>query len=410
MISTSPQTNAPAVPADSGERLAYLDATRAFALILGVVFHASISFLPFFIGWAVQDVSTHPVVAVFMTVSHSFRMELFFLLAGFFTHMTLERKGLGSLLRSRAVRIAVPFVIGWFLLRPLVVSGWIMGAASMQGDYAFWPSVLGGIAFTLDTPGSWFTGTHLWFLYYLIMITGATLLIRSVLPSSEGLRRAVDGFLAKLARAWWTPLLAVPLITATLHFMDRWGVDTPDQSLMPHLPVLVIYGGFFGLGWLLDRKHESLIALSRITVGRVALLILGMATVLMLMRIQNDPAHPQFATARVIYHFGYAAMMWGLVWLTVGLFRQWFAQPRAWVRYVADSSYWMYLIHLPVVVWLQVVFAELPWHWSIKLTSISAITIALAIVTYDLFVRSTWIGHILNGRQRDRVVFRLQRR
>ena len=39
-------------------RLHYLDATRAFALLLGIVFHASLSFMPVFIGWAVMDVST----------------------------------------------------------------------------------------------------------------------------------------------------------------------------------------------------------------------------------------------------------------------------------------------------------------------------------------------------------------
>ena len=35
-------------------RLHYLDATRAFALLLGIVFHASLSFMPVFIGWAVM--------------------------------------------------------------------------------------------------------------------------------------------------------------------------------------------------------------------------------------------------------------------------------------------------------------------------------------------------------------------
>ena len=75
----------PTVPATTGPRLDYLDATRAFALLLGVVFHAVFSFSPYFMGWAVQDISTSPRVTDFFLVSHSFRMELFFLLAGFFS-------------------------------------------------------------------------------------------------------------------------------------------------------------------------------------------------------------------------------------------------------------------------------------------------------------------------------------
>jgi hypothetical protein len=64
----------------------------------------------------------------------------------------------------------------------------------------------------------------------------------------------------------------------------------------------------------------------------------------------------------------------------------------------------MYLIHLPVVVWLQVALAEVPLHWSLKLPFISTITIAVSLLTYDLFVRSTFIGWVLNGRRRDRVM------
>ena len=127
-------------------RLDYLDATRAFALVLGVIFHASLSFLPIFIGWAVQDVSTSPLVGWFITVSHTFRMATFFLLAGFFGHMTCERRGVADFVRTRLVRLGVPFVVGWFLLKPLLISGWIMGGASMRGDYDFGSALGEGFA------------------------------------------------------------------------------------------------------------------------------------------------------------------------------------------------------------------------------------------------------------------------
>ena len=91
-------------PAPSTSRLDYLDATRAFALLLGVVFHASLSFAPYFMGWAVQDISTGALVPDFLVVSHAFRMELFFLLAGFFGHALFSRQGAGPFLRSRGPR------------------------------------------------------------------------------------------------------------------------------------------------------------------------------------------------------------------------------------------------------------------------------------------------------------------
>ena len=33
---------------------------------------------------------------------------------------------------------------------------------------------------------------------------------------------------------------------------------------------------------------------------------------------------------------------------------------------VADASYWIYLVHLPIVAAFQVLVGRLPWHWSVK--------------------------------------------
>lgn len=60
----------------------------------------------------------------------------------------------------------------------------------------------------------------------------------------------------------------------------------------------------------------------------------------------------------------------------------------------------MYLIHLPIVVWLQVAVAERPLHWSLKLAIVAVATIAFSLFTYALFVRSTFLGQVLNGRRR----------
>jgi peptidoglycan/LPS O-acetylase OafA/YrhL len=394
-------------PTDN-QRIDYLDAVRAFALLLGIVFHASLSFLPIFIGWAVMDVSTSPVVSAFMLVSHSFRMELFFLIAGFFSHLTYHRKGAGFFVRSRILRLVVPFLIGWFILKPLIVSGWVMGGASLRGDVDILAGLRGGIQSLVTLPTGLFTGTHLWFLYYLAMVTVATLGIRMVLRASGawwtcGLER-VDALFALLARSH-CPVLFIAIPTAAvLWFMKTWGVDTPDQSLRPNIPLLALYGGFFVVGWMLHRNSVHLAALARLTVTRWIIAALSIVAVLTLVWFQIDPGHPHFTIIRMGYMLSYAVMMWSLVFVTIGIFEKLFRRPNAVVRYIADSSYWLYLFHLPVVIWLQVAVAELPVHWSIKLASISTITILLGLLTYDLLVRPTVLGQLLNGRRRNRAL------
>lgn len=393
----------------ASSRLVYLDATRAFALLLGVVFHASLSFLPVFIGWAVQDISTSGWVAVFSMISHSFRMELFFLLAGFFGHMTLHRKGLKDLLRSRFIRIAIPFIIGWFFLHPLIISGWTMGFTSMRGDYDFWPSLLIGFQSLENLPEALFVGTHLWFLYYLLLITGLTLAGRaliSIFPSKvTSIKLTCDNLITKLADAPWAIPAAVIPIAITLDQMSNWGVDTPDKTLIPHLPVILLYGGFFCFGWLLHRQPQAIASFARITWWRSGAAIVGIVTTVLIIPIQMDPGHPQYRLAHLAYNLSYALMMWTLVWITIGIFHRFCNQQNKVIRYLADSSYWMYLIHLPIVVWLQVAVAELPLHWSLKLGIVSVATIGICLLTYDLFVRSTFIGHVLSGRRKNRVVF-----
>lgn len=71
-------------------------------------------------------------------------------------------------------------------------------------------------------------------------------------------------------------------------------------------------------------------------------------------------------------------------------------------RYVADASYWVYLVHLPIVMALQVAVGRWPLHWSIKFPLVVTATLALAFVSYHFLVRSTFIGGILSGRKYPR--------
>lgn len=397
------------IPSNSN-RLDYLDAVRAFALILGIVFHASLSFMPIFIGWAVMDVSTSPVVPVFALISHSFRMELFFLIAGFFSHMTFHGKGAATFLKSRLVRIAIPFVVGWFIMRPLLVAGWIMGGESMRGDVHILSGFMAGFASLRDLPTGLFVGSHLWFLYYLLLMTAATLLLRAIVgwskPAGDAVTRVADATTGWIANSR-IALFAVAIPTAAcLWFMPHWGMDTPDKTLTPHIPVSLVYAGFFMLGWLLHRQKHLIERFARLSWGTVTLAVVATIATAFLSRFAWESDHEHYTLLKASFALGYSLMMWSLVVVTIALFKRFLDRPSKTVRYVADSSYWLYLVHLPIVVWLQVAFAELSWHWSAKLAAISIITILVSILLYDLFVRSTFLGATLNGKRKPRVLFR----
>lgn len=387
-------------------RLDYLDAVRAFALLLGIVFHSSLSFVPQYIGWAVMDISTSDAVSTFVLVSHSFRMELFFLIAGFFGHMTLHKRGTGSFLKSRLSRIAIPFIVGWFILRPLIVSGWVMGAESLRGDVDILKGLLIGIRSLESLPSGFLTGSHLWFLYYLLIITGTALLLRGLFEYNQTLsqkaKNAADSLVQWIASSPFS-IVALAIPTAiSLNFMNTWGMDTPDTTLSPHVPAALVYGGFFCFGWLLHRQAGLVEKFSRLSIARIAICLASTGAAIVLSAYEMDLGNPRIGFYKAAFSLSYAFMMWTLVALCIGLFKRYFDRPSKTVSYIADASYWLYLVHLPVVVWLQVAAAELEFHWSLKLGGISALTIALGLLSYHFFVRSTFIGATLSGQRKTR--------
>ena len=100
-----------------------LDALRAFAMFLGVLLHAALSFTGS--PWIIRDSRSAPWLGVLTTGVHGFRMELFFLVSGFFTAMLCRRRGVAGMLKNRALRILIPCLLGLATIQPL--TGWVIG-------------------------------------------------------------------------------------------------------------------------------------------------------------------------------------------------------------------------------------------------------------------------------------------
>ena len=158
------------------DRLHSLDAVRAFALLAGIVLHASLSFFPLVGGtpWQVTDSSHSLFLQGVFFVIHIFRMATFYFIAGFFAHMLFHRKGAAVFLLDRAKRIVVPLIVGWTTMGPLVVLALILGLklSGMIGEQNIEQLPAEG----LQEMG--FPLFHLWFLYYLLLLYAIVLIVR----------------------------------------------------------------------------------------------------------------------------------------------------------------------------------------------------------------------------------------
>ncbi len=114
-----------------------LDALRASAMLLGIVYHAALSFALGF-PWMVQDRIQGNWAFVFQAFVHGFRMPLFFLVSGFFTAMLWRKKGLKSLWRHRFLRVFLPCMLGLVTVVPAMnwAIGYVVGVGAKQSQSA----------------------------------------------------------------------------------------------------------------------------------------------------------------------------------------------------------------------------------------------------------------------------------
>lgn len=388
----------------SHDRFHALDAVRGLALLLGVVFHAGFSFLPGMTPgvWAIVDRSPSTTLSVVLFASHIFRMSLFFLVAGFFARLMLQRLGARGFWVNRARRILVPLLVGWPLVFPLLAVVWIWGLTRTFGT-------LPAPADLPPSPPGAFPLTHLWFLYYLLILYAIVLTARAGivrLDRNGSIRRAVDSFVAAIIRMGTAPLVLALPVAAALYLRSGWvawfGIPTPDHSVIPEVASLVAYGVALTFGWLVHRQVELLQAWGRqwalnlagaLTATIVCLSLAGATPTL-------TPAAPGPKT--LIYALSYGVGIWCWSFAVIGLATRFMSQANHRVRYVADASYWIYIAHLPIVALFQVLMGHLPWHWSIKFPLILAASLSILLVSYRYLVRPTFIGQALNGRSYPR--------
>lgn len=385
----------------AGVRLHGLDALRATALLAGLALHGAMSYLP---GaerfWIVADTPSDTLSLLFYVV-HCCRMPIFFLLAGFFAAAQIDRLGAAAFARDRMRRIVLPLLLFW----PIVMTGIIAAvvAAVMQKN--------GGTLPTESPPGPRFTPddfplTHLWFLYVLALFYVAALAIHAAIARidrDDRLGAAIRNLLQSVLHPGVAALLGLPLAVLLWRhtdWMPWFGVPTPDQSLYPNLAAGVGFGLAFAVGWQLRRSEHLLPRLARdwpwhLLSGAIALAYCvsraGLRPQLAL--VTQDPAW-------IGYAFAYAAAGWCLTLAATGAALRHAARPNTGLRYLSDASYWVYLLHLPVLMGLQVAAARVQAPWWIEFPLQLAVGLGVLLALYQLGVRGRWLGALLNGRRR----------
>lgn len=403
-----------------------LDSLRGFAMLLGVVLHAAISFMsqppPF---WSVRDRDPSPFTDLFLFAVHDFRMQLFFLLAGFFGCLLYQRYGIGGMAWHRVKRVAVPFVLGMVFIIPTVMAVFLFvelenvrteGVPERPTGFRVYTADLiaanpqaSNVAIIVEqiTSGAFLRFiplAHLWFLYYLlyfyaVVILGAPIFGRL---SNTHLLARIDSAFRRLIESRWRVLIPAFLTLPVLLCMKSPVADTP-LGWTPEPQILGYYFLFFIFGWMLFRHRDLVIAFGRswkrnLLLANLVIFPAAIGLTLALVEAEQNNESGVFAW-RLSAFAAQSLYTWLMIVGLWGAFLHYFAHASQWTRYLADASYWCYLASITPIVLFQWMVKDWPLPGLLKWVLVTIATMAVLLVSYEWGVRYTFIGAILNGRK-----------
>ena len=348
----------PPVQAATGKtsRLFFIDHLRAALVVLVVLHHVAMVYgavLPLFyyleppfISPGVIDPLAYLALLVFSLFNQSWFMGAFFLLAGYFTPGSFDRKGPGSFLKDKLLRLGIPLVVFYFVLSPISWLGlWLM------------PASLTGIT----TPPTWqayprFIGLGpLWFVAMLLIFSfgyaawrmltrnrTSSSMSRSYLPSYLG----IGIFVLALALVSYLVRLVVPI-----------GEEVLDFPTLAYLPQ---YLSFFVIGTVASRRDwfrtlpSSTGIVGFVTAVVAAVFLYPLAFSGRLFSLELTPAlgnawgNGQWQSA--VYALWDSIFAVGMCLGAITLFRRFFNGQGRFGSFLSQHSYAVYVIHIPILV------------------------------------------------------------
>jgi glucan biosynthesis protein C len=334
-------------------RLFFIDNLRTGLIILVVLHHVALVYGASVEGfYYIEPPFTAPLaflaLLVFALVNQSWFMGAFFLLAGYFAPGSFDRKGPGSFLKDRLLRLGIPFLIFYFVLNPISSIGYFLMPASLTG---------------ITTPLTWQAYPRLlgmgpmWFLAMLLIFTlgyaawrmlsrnrTSSSMTKSSLPSYLG----IGIFILALALVSYLVRIVIPLGKSVLEF--------------PTLAYLPQYLSFFVLGTVASRHNWfRTLPSSMGVVGFVTAVVAGVF--LFPLAFSGQPFSLEFTPAftnsmgnghwqSAVYTLWDSITAVGMCLGAITLFRRFFNGQGRFGRFLSQHSYTVFIIHIPIIVFL----------------------------------------------------------
>ncbi|WJD48169.1 glucans biosynthesis protein MdoC [Enterobacter sp. PGRG2] len=144
------------------QREYFLDSIRAWLMLLGIPFHISLIYSSHV--WHVNSASPSWGLTLFNDFIHSFRMQVFFVISGYFSYMLFLRYPVKRWWKVRVERVGIPMLTAI----PLLTLPQFMMLQHVKGKTESWHTLS---AYDKYNTLIWELISHLWFLLVLVVLT-----------------------------------------------------------------------------------------------------------------------------------------------------------------------------------------------------------------------------------------------
>jgi len=392
------------IPDHSGEvRYHGLDALRAATMLVVVAIHSALAYtvipIPNLV-WLVQDPSGHQGFDLFCWWSLGISSP-FYLMSGFFARELYATRGSRAFVVNRFRRIIVPFLAAGLVVFPTAFlvwsSGWMATGRCTFREFRRMRFLDPEMRRNLYGP------IHLWSLEFLAIFLAAFWVLME-LRRAQGSQGAHRSRLLDRAGEWiaspWRPLLlALPTclilwsghaLTGLDALLDRHNSFVPDTFRLLHNAL------FFAAGLVIHRSRHNLARLASL-----AWTYLALSCPIFVVRaylVERDLRASLTASQSFMMAATGALFTWLLTFGCLSLALR-ARRQRTAIRYLADSSYWIYLCHLPIVGLVQISLFAVQAPAMLKFLAALGISMGLGLASYQVLVRYTTIGIWLHGRR-----------
>jgi glucans biosynthesis protein C len=378
------------LPEVGNQRRHHLDAIRVSAILLLIPYHAA--------RYLQKGLSEDPIVDAAVWFVHTWHMPLFFAISGFLAATALRRSTAVGQLRSRLRRLGVPLVIGMLTVVPLA-NFFVIEAAAIWPRSQEVPAKRELVLQNVFNP----TPRHLWFLAYLLVISLLAIGVWLAIRNRAQVGALIDrGFRALMGSWWGIPALA-SISALILSTKAGWVAGgTMSNSLIPKPTLLAYFSLFFAFGWLLSGHDDLQEALKRGAWLRVAagalIAVLGYSLFYnhadFTGNVGGTGMLAENESLRILGLLAVGLVCWLMLFGVWGVLARYVRSESRVLRYLADASLWIYLVHIPFLVALQSSLAETSLEVAVRYVLAVGGTLALAVGSYALVrgVRKWWGG------------------